>query len=340
MYAIAAGNAVIIKPSEFASATSTIIKEMIGELFPENEVAVIEGELDTASALLNLPFHHIFITGSPAVGKIVMSAAAKHLTSVTLELGGKSPVVIDETVNLKTAAEKIVWAKTMNCGQTCIAPDYLLIQESVKEEFVKYHEIAIKKFYNRDESGIEKSKNYARIINRKNFNRVKTLVEDAVENGGRIISGGQFDEATLFVAPTLIDNVTDKMAIMNEEIFGPVLPVLTFKKIEDAVSTINRLPKPLTSYILSSNKRNINYLLNNTSSGGTMINDLMLTSVNPHLPFGGINNSGIGKSNGLHSFIAFSNERGILKRNFGTNKIVFPPYNKTIIDWILKIARL
>ena len=341
IHAIAAGNVVIVKPSEIAAANSNFILNMVQTLFPENEVAVIEGDVPVSTALLDKPFHHIFFTGSPAVGKIVMQAASKHLTSVTLELGGKSPVIVDGTSSIRKVAGQIAWAKCINNGQTCIAPDYLLIHEDKKDEFVSAYKQQVEKFYNQGGQGIELSKDYTRLINQKNFLRVKGLLEDAVDKGARILYGGQHDENDKYMAPTLLDGIGTDMDIMNEEIFGPILPIITFKKLEEVLEVIERLPKPLALYIMSKKRKNINFILDNTSAGGTAINELMITTINPQLPFGGINNSGIGKSNGKYSFVEFSNERGVLRRNFLDFRMFFPPYkNSGLFKALTKIAKI
>jgi aldehyde dehydrogenase (NAD+) len=340
IYAIAAGNAVIIKPSEIADNTSSIINAMIKELFDENEVCVIQGDVKTATELLKKPFNHIHFTGSPKVGKIVMAAAAKNLSGVTLELGGKSPVIIDETCNVKNAAEKVAWAKSLNSGQTCIAPDYALVHESQLKEFISAFNNTINKFYNPDKKGIHSSKDYGRIINSPNYKRIVDLVDNAVANGAKIEVGGEFNEKEKFISPTLINNVSMDMDIMKHEIFGPILPIISYKSKEQAILTIQKLPTPLAFYVMSNKKTNINYFLDNTASGGSCINELMLTSVNPHLPFGGLNNSGIGKSNGKHSFEDFSNPRGIVKRNWGSLKPIYPPFNSKIFKYFKKIVSI
>jgi aldehyde dehydrogenase (NAD+) len=339
LYAIAAGNAVIIKPSEFAPATAAFIEKMVSSLFPENEVAVINGEVETATALLKKPFNHIFFTGSPSVGKIVMEAAAKNLTSVTLELGGKSPVIIDPSYGAARAARKLVWAKTMNCGQTCIAPDYIFIPESQHDEFVSGYREALEKFYNQDGAGIKKSRLYSRMVNLKNFHRVKSLVDDAVGKGAELLCGGETDESDLYISPVLLGKVNRGMKVMQEEIFGPVMPVVTYNDRNEVVKLISEMPKPLALYILSGNSGNTDFYMNHTTAGGTAINELMVTTVNQNLPFGGINNSGIGKSNGKYSFHEFSNARGVVKRVWGTISLLYPPYSKPIINLLQKIAR-
>jgi aldehyde dehydrogenase (NAD+) len=339
IHAIAAGNVVLIKPSEIAANTAMFLKEMIQNLFKEHEVAVIEGDIPITSKILEQKFNHIFFTGSPNVGKIVMRAAANHLTSVTLELGGKSPTIIDESTNIKKAAQKVAWGKCLNSGQTCIAPDYLLIQENKLNEFVQAFSQSIQSFYNSNNQGIKQSNDFGRIVDNKNFNRIKNLIDDATSKGAKIEVGGILDENDKFISPTLISNINDTMQIIHEEIFGPVLPIITFKTLEEAIAIINDKPKPLAFYIMSNSNKNIQYILNNTSAGGVVINDLMLTTINPNMPFGGINNSGIGKSNGKHSFIEFSNEKAVLVRNWGTFKMIYPPYNIRIFNWLVKIAK-
>jgi aldehyde dehydrogenase (NAD+) len=339
LYAIAAGNAVIIKPSEFAPATAAFMQKMVSSLFPENEVAVINGEVETATALLKKPFNHIYFTGSPGVGRIVMEAAAKHLTSVTLELGGKSPVIIDPSYGAVRAARKLVWAKTMNCGQTCIAPDYIFIHESQLDDFVSGYKVALEKFYHSNGNGIKNSRLYSRMVNLKNFHRVKLLVDDAVAQGAEVLCGGDADESDLYIAPTLIGKVNRSMKVMQEEIFGPVLPVVTYNDRSEVVKLISELPKPLALYILSGNSGNTDFYMRNTTAGGTAINELMVTTVNQNLPFGGVNNSGIGKSNGKYSFHEFSNARGVIKRIWGTISLLYPPYQRWIINLLQKIAR-
>lgn len=338
LYAIAAGNTAIIKPSELTVHTSAFISRMIGQLFPEQEVAVVEGGVETTTHLLALPFHHIYFTGSPRVGRIVMSAAAKHLTSVTLELGGKSPAVIDDSVDMDSIAEKTLWGKSLNAGQTCIAPDYLIIQEGVKDKFIAAYRKAIQKFYGSDAQGMSASKDFAHIINDKNFDRLKALFEDAVDKGARVELGGYFSADDLFIGPTVLTQLRDDMNIMEEEIFGPILPVLTYRGQEEIPAIINSRPKPLSMYIASKRKDLIRYLQRETSSGGMVINDYLLGFGNPNLPVGGVNNSGIGKSMGFRGFTEFSNEKGVIKRYWDTLHFLYPPYTRTV-DKMLKILK-
>ena len=340
VYAIAAGNTAIIKPSEFSSNTANAISIMIKELFDENEVAVVEGGIPEATALLALPFNHIHFTGSPKVGKIVMEAAAKNLTAVTLELGGKSPVIIDGSTNLNSTAEKVCWGKTLNSGQTCIAPDFALVQENALDGFVEGFKRACEKFYDPDKKGIDQSKDYGRIINDTNFDRVQALLEDAKENGAKVEFGGEVNKQDRYIQPTLLSNINMQMKIMQDEIFGPILPVVSFKNKEDVTELLNSFPSPLALYIMSNNKDNTKYFLDHTVAGGTCINELMLTSVNPHLPFGGVNNSGVGKTGGKHSFMDFSNQRGVIKRKYGNSiKLIYPPFNKQIFKYFQKVIK-
>ncbi|HIF14659.1 MAG TPA: aldehyde dehydrogenase family protein [Bacteroidetes bacterium] len=337
LYAISAGNAVILKPSEITTHASAYLNKMISELFECDEVCVIEGDVSTSTSLLELPFDHIFFTGSPQVGKIVMTAAAKNLTSVTLELGGKSPAIIDEKVDIRSAAEKLAWAKCLNNGQTCIAPDYAIVHESKKEALISELKACIGSYYDPENKGIQASQDYSRVVNNKHLNRIKTLIDDAVEKGAKLECGGEVNQEDNFLAPTILSNVNEDMSIMHEEIFGPVLPIMTFKNKEDVPAAINKRPKPLSMYIASKSHNNIQYYIDNTSSGGTIVNDYMLGYSNPNLPFGGVNNSGIGKSLGFHSFVEFSNERGILKRHYMKLKpFMYPPYT----NFVKKIIKL
>jgi aldehyde dehydrogenase (NAD+) len=341
IYAIAAGNAVIVKPSEISSNTSKVIGNMIQTLYEEHEVAVIEGAVLESTELLKLPFNHIHFTGSPKVGKIVMEAASKNLSAVTLELGGKSPVIVDGTGDIKKIAEKIAWGKTLNCGQTCIAPDFVLIQKDQLSDFTKYFKNSVDKFYNTKKEGIEHSKDYGRIVDENNFKRVESHLKDAIKKGAKVEYGGELNEKEKFMAPTLLTNITLEMMVMQEEIFGPILPVLTYEKNSEVIELFQKMPSPLAIYIMSSNKKNIKFFMENTVSGGVSVNELMMTVVNPNLPFGGVNNSGIGKSGGKHSFVDFSNEKGVVKKKFGNMlKLVYPPFNKNIFKYFKTIAKI
>ncbi|MFT6938098.1 MAG: aldehyde dehydrogenase (NAD+) [Saprospiraceae bacterium] len=328
--AIASGNTMMIKPSELTSNTSALIYKLVAKLFDENEIAVIEGGVEASQALLAKPFNHIFFTGSPRVGKIVMKAAAEHLASVTLELGGKSPTIVDRTANMYTAGEKIAWGKATNNGQTCTAPDYLLVEASVKNKLIEHLIKGFNRMLNPDGKGIKNSPDYARIINGHHFNRLKGLLEDAVEKGAKIEFGGEMDESENYFSPTIISNVTDDMRIMHEEIFGPILPVTTFEKQEDALNMILSRPKPLALYIFTKSNRNKEFFLKQTSSGGTVVNDCLIHYAHVNLPFGGVNNSGTGRGGGHFGFIDFSNIRSVLEQKYAQTGLLFPPYNSKV----------
>ncbi|MDW7733678.1 MAG: aldehyde dehydrogenase family protein, partial [Methanolobus sp.] len=339
VYAIAAGNAVILKPSDISSHTSAYIRKMIGRLFDWKEVAVIEGNASVASRLLDLPFNHIFFTGSPAVGKIIMGKAAEHLSSVTLELGGKSPAVIDETANVPKMARRMAWAKSINCGQTCITPDHLIIHESVKDLFIEEFTSSVKEFYDRQGVGIDRSPDYCRIISDDHFRRLRSLYDDALGKGARVVFGGDFDESDRFISPTLLENISEEMAIMQEEIFGPLLPVITYDSRSMVNRIIRRNPNPLMLYIASNNRDNIRYFMDWSPSGGTVINDYMLGYSNPELPFGGNNNSGMGRSLGFHCFMEFSNKRGVIHRKWGSLGLIYPPYSDRVRRLVQMMCR-
>jgi len=335
--AIAAGNTVIIKPSELTPHSSALVKKMITEIFDENEVAVVEGGVDTSTTLLELPFNHIFFTGSPEVGKIVMAAAAKNLTSVTLELGGKSPTIIDETADIEIAATRISATKFMNNGQICIAPDYVLVHESKLNDFIDAVKSRINSYFG--ETAAE-SESYMRIVNNRNFQRVKSYVDDSVKGGAKIVKGGQTDADTNYIEPTIVIDVPLDSPLLQKEIFGPVLPVMPYKDLQQVIDLIRSKEKPLGLYIYSRNKQNIRRILQSTRAGGTCINNNAVHFFNPNLPFGGSNNSGIGKSHGRNGFIGFSNERGVYKQNLPSvlDKLV-PPYTAgkmKMIDFTIK----
>jgi len=343
MGALAAGNTVIIKPSEISPYSSAAIRDMLQSLFSENEVAIVEGDAQVATHLLSLPFDHIYFTGSPYLGKIVMSAAAKHLTPVTLELGGKSPTIVDETANLEDAAYKIGWGSCANSGQACVSPDYVLVQESVAKEFVQHLSTATTNMYNADGKGFEHSPSLCRIISLRHFNRLKSLLEDAIEKGANIALGGQLNEEDLYISPTILTNVHPDMAIMQEEVFGPILPVMTYVNANDAVQHIASLPKPLAMYIYSSKQAQIDYFIENTSAGSTVVNNNMIQAgVNPYLPFGGVQNSGMGRSVGKASFSSFSNPRSVVYQKTGWqdfSRMSFPPQSamfKRMINYLFK----
>lgn len=335
-YALAAGNAVIVKPSEMAPEVSRFMTEMMGSLFPEKEIAFIEGGVETAQALLRLPFNHIYFTGSPQVGKIVMAAAAQHLSSVTLELGGKSPAIIDRGVNLKRVAQKTAWGKFLNNGQSCISPDYVLIHQADQSSFVEAFIKQISQFFQSQTNDIQQDASYGRIVNQKNTKRIQELIQDAVAKGATIAYGGRVEVEDRYVEPTVITNVNLDMRIMQEEIFGPVLPVMNYEKLEDCLGIIQKIPYPLSAYLQSNSSENKKWFMDNIQAGGMVINDYMLGFSNPNLPFGGLNTSGVGRSFGHQGFIEFSNEKGVIKRQFSNLDFLFPPYGERVMR-ILKL---
>ncbi len=327
-YAIAAGNPAIIKPSEYAFHTSQLLADMLSELFSEDEVAVVQGGIPESQELLSLPFRHIFFTGSPAVGKIVMKAAAQHLASVTLELGGKSPCIIDESAPIKKTVESIAWGKCYNAGQTCIAPDYLLVHESVQKEIVDQLKDQWVNNYDPQGMGIIVSEDFGRIISEKHYRRTLDLLDDAIAKGGEILFGGEYNDQQKYISPTLIGHVSKDMKIMQEEIFAPLLPILTFRKKEEVPQQIAQLERPLSLYIFCKNQEHERYYLKNTIAGGTVINDTLIHFANQELPFGGINHSGTGRAHGQTGLYAFMNERGVMKQHFGFTHLLHPPYTK------------
>lgn len=339
--AISAGCTAMVKPSEMTPNTSRLIKNMITELFDEKHVYVVEGGLEASQLLFAKPFNHIFFTGSPAVGKIVMRAASEHLGSVTLELGGKSPVVIARDADLKDAARKIASTKFINCGQTCVAPDFVMIHSSKRDEFVQNLIEAIANLYEIDGQEAEQSTDFGRIVNERHFNRLKDLISDAASHGAKVAKGGRSNSNDNFIEPTVLTHVKPEMLVMQDEIFGPVLPILDYEDMDKALAFINTMPKPLALYAFSRSNKKLSHIFHKTSSGGVVANDCVLHFIHPELPFGGVNNSGIGKSHGHYGFLEFTNQKGVLKQRVGFTAVtpLFPPYNKAkelIINGLLK----
>jgi len=328
--ALAAGNTVIIKPSEMMPNVSAVMAKIIQETFTPQEVALFEGSLPTAEALLALPFDHIFFTGSPMVGKLVMAAAAKHLTSVTLELGGKSPTIIDQSANLQVAAETLMWGKFLNNGQTCVAPDHIYVHQAVKDAFVAECRKVIHARYGATAGEQKMNPDLTRIVNTRHTQRIANLLNEAVELGAKITVGGQTDIENCYIAPTIVENIPTQAKIMSEEIFGPVLPIIPFEHIDSVIAEINANPKPLALYIWSYNEENVERVVTRTSSGGVCINHCLMQFVHGNLPFGGVNNSGIGNSHGHFGFKAFSHERAVVKASkLMMVRLFFPPYDES-----------
>ncbi|MDP3468056.1 MAG: aldehyde dehydrogenase family protein [Daejeonella sp.] len=336
--AIAAGNCAMLKPSELSPATTSVLLKLINDSFDSKEIACFEGGVEVSEALLELPFDHIFFTGSPKIGKVIMAAAARHLSSVTLELGGKSPALIAEDADLQKAAEKIVWGKFMNSGQTCIAPDYVFIHASKEQEFLRLASLKIAQlFYNNDV--LDKS-SYGKIISTGHYQRLKALRDKAVDDGAQIIKGGTDSDEDQTIEPVLLSKVSVSSAIMQEEIFGPLLPVITYESISKAIDFINQMPKPLALYIFSGSDAIVRNTIKQTSAGGTCVNDVVIHISNPNLPFGGIGNSGSGSCHGFFGFRAFSHERAVMfQSKIDFSKIAYPPYPKkqSLLKWLKKI---
>jgi aldehyde dehydrogenase (NAD+) len=316
--AIASGNCAVVKPSEFAPHTSKLIAEIISKHFPLEYIAVIEGDVEVSQKLLQEKFDHIFFTGGTATGKIIMAAAAKYLTPVTLELGGKSPCIVDKDIDLEVAARRIAWGKFYNAGQTCVAPDYVLIHQEIKAEFLKAVEKCIQEFYGENPKN---SPDYGRIINQKQFSRVANLIQ------GDILCGGETNADELYISPTVIDNISWEDAIMQDEIFAPILPVIEYRDINDVIDKINLRPKPLALYLFSKNKNLQQKILCETSSGGVCINDVLKQTSGSTLAFGGVGDSGIGSYHGKASFDTFSHYKSVVTRPFFLDaKILYAPY--------------
>ncbi|HLL52355.1 MAG TPA: aldehyde dehydrogenase family protein [Myxococcaceae bacterium] len=338
--AIAAGNCSILKPSEKTPNTSAFMKKLVAEVFDESEVATFEGEANVAEALLQLPFDHIFFTGSTKVGQIVMAAAAKHLATVTLELGGKSPAIVDTKADLAQTAERLVWGKFINAGQTCVAPDYVFVHESQRDELVKHLNASISAFYGQTDEQRQQSPDFARMVDDRAFLRIKTLVEQSVASGAKVEVGGKFDPKERYVAPTVLTNVSPQSAVMSEEIFGPVLPVMTYSKREDVYRFIDKNGKPLALYVFSQDKGAVEEVLRNTTSGGVAVNNVIVHLANPNLPFGGVGGSGQGNYHGPYGFKAFSHERAVLTQGSqNLLKMVYPPYSGKQKEMAAKMLR-
>jgi aldehyde dehydrogenase (NAD+) len=306
--AVAAGNCCMVKLTDLCPATARVAAKIVREAFEEKEVALFEGGVDVATALLDLPVSHIFFTGSTRVGKLVMAAAAKHLATVTLELGGKSPVIVDEDADVKKVGGDLAAAKQFNGGQACICPDYVFIKEEQKSALVEEFRAKVKQNLYRDDGSIRKE-SIAQIINDQNFCRIRKLLDDAVAKGAKVEVGGTLEEADRTIHPTLLTGVTHDMLIMQEEIFGPIVPVLTYKSIDEVVAYISSWSKPLALYIYSNSQTNIDKILSGTSSGGVTVNGFFSHYLENRLPFGGVNQSGMGSYHGVFGFRAFSHER-------------------------------
>ncbi|MEO0946720.1 MAG: aldehyde dehydrogenase [Cyanobacteria bacterium J06641_5] len=329
--AIAAGNCAVLKPSEHAPHTSKVVAEIVKAAFEPKYVAVVEGEVEASQRLLQEKFDHIFFTGGTEIGRIVMQAAAKTLTPVTLELGGKSPCIVDADVKLEVAARRIAWGKFINAGQTCIAPDYLLVDRRIKDDLIEQLKLTIAEFFGDNPS---QSPDFARIIHQRHFDRLQGFLSD-----GDVAIGGDSDRERRFIAPTILDNVGWDDAVMQEEIFGPILPVLTYDSLDEAINRISDRPKPLALYVFSNRSTVQDKILRSTSSGGVCINDTVMHVGVDALPFGGVGDSGIGAYHGKHSFDTFSHYKSVLKKGLWLDlKWRYAPYTEAGLKQIRRLV--
>ncbi|WP_313190856.1 aldehyde dehydrogenase family protein [Sphingobacterium sp.] len=335
---IAAGNTAILKLSEFSPNSNQVLKKIIAEVFPTDHIAVIEGAVEETTHLLNLKFDHIHFTGSSKVGKIVMEAASKHLTDITLELGGKSPAVIDKNVNLRQVVKNLIWAKFINAGQTCIAPDYILAHRHQKQQLEEIFKVEIEEAFGKDAFN---SPDYARIINEKQFERLNQALDSAKQLGANVIAGGKTDGRTKYIAPTVVTNVAANNPLMTDEIFGPILPIVYYAQIQEAIDFINAKEKPLALYLFSKDSNFNKHIIRNTSAGSTCINDAVIQIMQPNLPFGGVNNSGLGQSTGWYGLKAFSHERAVADvKILPLSSMFWYPYTEKtsrMLQWIRRL---
>lgn len=329
--AISAGNCAILKPSEYTPHVSRVISQLIEGVFSKEYITVVEGEAEESKALLELQFDHIFFTGSVPIGKVVMEAASKHLTPFVLELGGKSPVIVENDADLELAARRIVWGKFSNSGQTCVAPDYLLVHEDVKPQFICLMKKYIQKFYG--DNPLE-SEYYGRIVSKRHFDRLRAFIQD-----GEVLVGGEVDEEQLQIAPTLLDQVSWDASVMKDEIFGPILPIYSYQSLHECIDRIHQYPKPLALYLFTENKEKIDRILASVSFGGGCVNDTMVHLSNIHLPFGGVQHSGHGSYHGKFSFDAFSHKKGIVKQTTKFDAKVRYPLKENKISLLRKLFR-
>ena len=329
--AVAAGNTAIIKPSSSSIHTSKIMEKIINENFPEEFIHVLDVESKESRKVLDEKFDYIFYTGSPSVGKMVMKKAAENLTPITLELGGKSPCIVDKEGDLELFAKRITWGKLLNSGQTCVAPDYLYVHKDIKEEFIKYLIKYIEEFYGKD---MENNEDYVRIINEKHFNRLNNLIDR-----DKVIYGGNSDLEKLYIEPTIMDNVNWNDKVMAEEIFGPIFPILEYDSIVEVIEEIKKRPRPLALYIFSTNEKIIDKVINNISFGGGCINDTIMHLTNPNMPFGGIGNSGMGSYHGKYSFDTFTHYKSISNKSLSPDiEMRYPPY-KGNLKWVKRFMK-
>ena len=339
--AVAAGNCAMLRPSERVPRTSDIARRIVEAAFDPEEVTMIGGDLSTAQALLDLPFDHVFFTGSTDIGRRIMAAAASHLSSVTLELGGKSPALVDDTADVEGAARAIMWGKFVNAGQTCVAPDYAFVHASKAEAFLDASRRTLSSFYGATDEARQASPDFCRVIDARNWTRVTGLIEQAVSRGATIEAGGRSDRAELYIAPTILSNVAADSPIMQDEIFGPVLPVLTYQSREEIFEFLRARPKPLAMYVFSKDERQVAEFIARTSAGGTVINNCLVHILNPDLPFGGAGESGFGNYHGHFGFQTFSHARAVtVQRRSALLGLFQPPYARLKTGWLGSVVKL
>lgn len=336
---IAAGNTALLKPSEFTPATCGFLRDLIGSVFRDNEVGILEGGPEVSQALLEQPFDHIFFTGSPQIGRVVMAAAAKGPTSVTLELGGKSPALVQSSANIADTARKLVWAKFVNAGQTCIAPDYILVESDIAASFKEALCRRIRQVYPSETKAGRRGSDYTQIITKRHASRLLDLIADARDRGAKVLLGGTGDIDDRYISPTVLDQISPDMKISKEEIFGPVLPVIEVGNLDEAIAHVNAAPPPLSSYIFTRDKKASKQFFTQAPAGGSCVNHALVHFGNEKLPFGGIGPSGIGRSHGQAGFNAFSNMRSVMRDRFSPTHFFFPPYTskkKTMMNAFMR----
>ncbi|MCP1323339.1 aldehyde dehydrogenase family protein [Bacillus thuringiensis] len=329
--ALAAGNTIVLKPSELTPSVSKVLKRMLGELFPEELVAVVEGGVEESTSLLREPIDYIFFTGSVGVGKVVMEAAAKQLTPLTLELGGKSPCIVHKDAKIEMTARRIVWGKFLNAGQTCVAPDYMYVHSSVKEKLIEAIRHEITEQYSKEPL---QNENYVRIVSERHFERLCRFLQD-----GQVVIGGNYKKDTLHIEPTVLADTTWQDAVMEDEIFGPILPIIEYDNIEDVIGTIQQHPKPLALYVFSEDKEVQKKVTSNISYGGGCINDVVYHLATPYLPFGGVGSSGLGGYHGKESFRTFSHYKSILAQSTAFDMKIRYSSTKSALKFIRKLLK-
>jgi len=330
-YALAAGNRVILKPSELTPKTARLVKKMTEELFDEREVATVCGGVETATVLLEQPFDHIYFTGSGRVGRIVLEAAARHLTPVTLELGGKSPALLLEDADPEDAAARIAWGKFGNTGHTCIAPDYVLVHDRIREPFLRALTSTLEEMYGSDPAAVKATADYGRVIDEAHMDRFIAWLEEARSRGAKVVAGGSIDPDHRYLAPTVLTDVPDDAGLMQEEIFGPILPVRGFRQLDEALDLVGDRGEPLALYCFGGRREQVDRVIRRTRTGAVLVNDVMIHYLHPRLPFGGVGSSGYGNTSGWYGFRTFSQERAVMEQGrWSPFQLVMPPYTRGV----------